>query len=59
LVLNNGSEVPLPADVVYNDLPTVLIYELGRTPEGQKIVHVGTDLLLKYWTGIVLDPIEN
>lgn len=35
----------LPAYVVYNDLPTVLIYELGRTSEGQKIVHVDTDLL--------------
>ena len=37
---------PLPADVGYYDLPPALIHELGRPPEGHKIVRVGTDLLL-------------
>jgi len=50
----------LPADVVYYDVPSALTVQLGRTPEGQKIVRVGTDLLLiSVGTGMVIDAIEN
>ena len=46
----------LPRDVVYNDLPRAILDQLGRTPEGEKIVQVGTDLLLiSIGTGIILD----
>ena len=51
---------PLPPDLVYYDVPGALLHELGRTPEGQKIVRVGTDLLLiSVGTGMVLDAIED
>ena len=51
---------PLPSDVVYYDVPTALLHELGRTPEGQKIVRVGTDLLLiSIGSGMVIDAFED
>lgn len=51
---------PLPSDVIYYDVPTALLHELGRTPEGQKIVRVGTDLLLiSIGTGMVIDALED
>ena len=51
---------PLPSDIAYYDLPRALLYELGRLPEGQKIVRVGTDLLLiSIGTGLVIDALEN
>jgi Ni/Co efflux regulator RcnB len=50
----------LPADVVYYDVPSALSVQLGRTPEGQKIVRVGTDLLLiSVGTGMVIDAIQD
>lgn len=50
---------PLPRDVIYYDLPGALLHELGRTPEGQKVIQVGTDLLLiSIATGMVLDAFE-
>lgn len=50
----------LPADVVYYDVPSELIVQIGRTPEGQKIVRVGTDLLLiSIGTGMVIDAIQD
>ncbi|MGI2168841.1 hypothetical protein ACROAE_01360 [Shewanella sp. MF05960] len=68
---NNGCQPPgsakqwrkgysLPADVVYYDVPSALTVQLGRTPEGQKIVRVGTDLLLiSIGTGMVIDAIQD
>lgn len=51
---------PLPRDVVYYDLPSALLHELGRTPEGQKIVRVGTDLLLiSIGTGMIIDAVQD
>ena len=36
-----------------------LLDELGQTPEGQKLVRVGTDILLiSVGTGMVLDAIK-
>lgn len=49
----------LPHDVIYYDLPAALIDELGRTPDGEKVVQVGTDLLLiSVATGVVLDAFD-
>jgi Ni/Co efflux regulator RcnB len=50
---------PLPRDVAVYDLPAALIDELGRTPEGEKIVQVDSDLLLiSVATGMVIDAID-
>ncbi|MBO6754025.1 MULTISPECIES: RcnB family protein [Spongiibacter] len=50
----------LPDDVRYYDLPHALLHELGRTPEGQKLVRVGTDvLLISTATGVVIDALED
>lgn len=50
---------PLPHDVDYYDLPGALLDELGRTPEGERLVQIGTDLLLiSIGTGIVLDAFD-
>jgi Ni/Co efflux regulator RcnB len=68
---NNGCQPPgqmkkwqrgntLPGNVVYYDLPAALIAELGRTPEGAKVVQVGTDVLLvSIATGIILDVFDS
>ncbi len=51
---------PLPADVTYYELPGDLLSMLDRIPEGQKIVRVGTDLLLiSVGTGMVVDAIDD
>lgn len=51
---------PLPREVVYEELPPGLLDELGQTPEGQKLVRVGTDILLiSVGTGMVLDAIKD
>lgn len=51
---------PLPADVVYYNVPNALLYELGKTPVGQKIVRVGEDILLiNAVTGLVIDVVES
>lgn len=51
---------PLPADVVYHNLPRNLLFELGNTPAGQKVVRVGADILLiNAVTGLVIDAIEQ
>ena len=50
---------PLPRDVVYYDLPFALINELGPTPDGQRVVQVGTDLLLiSIATGMIVDAFQ-
>jgi Ni/Co efflux regulator RcnB len=68
---NNGCQPPgqlqkwqrgntLPGNVPYYDLPAALIAELGRTPEGAKIVQVGTAVLLvSIATGIILDVYDT
>lgn len=51
---------PLPGDVIYHDVPSALLHQLGHTPEGHKIVRVGTDLLLiSIGTGMVVDAIDD
>ncbi|MDO7597958.1 MAG: hypothetical protein MUQ51_09930 [Pseudomonadota bacterium] len=50
----------LSQDVIYYDLPHSLIVELGHVPAGQKIVRVGTDILLiSIGTGMVLDALQD
>lgn len=49
----------LPRDMVYYDLPAAVLAELGRTPEGAKIIQVGAALLLiSAGTGLILDTME-
>ena len=67
---NNGCQPPgqakkwhtgehFPRDVMYYDLPSALIAELGRTPDGAKIIQAGTDLLLiSVGTGMILDALD-
>ena len=68
---NNGCQPPgqakkwqrgdrLPSDLIYYDLPAALLRDLGRTPEGQKIIRVGTAvLLINAATGLILDVIDD
>jgi Ni/Co efflux regulator RcnB len=49
----------LPRDLVYYDLPTAVLAELGRTPEGAKVIQVGAALLLiSAGTGLILDAMD-
>jgi len=68
---NNGCQPPgqakkwrtgeyFPHGTPYQDLPSALLAELGRTPEGRKVVQVGMDLLLiNIATGGILDVFET
>lgn len=51
---------PLPAGVVYYDLPPSVLVTLGPPPSGHKFVRVAQDiLLLAVGTGMVVDAIDN
>ena len=68
---NNGCQPPgqakkwqrgesFPRDGVYYDLPSQLLNELGRAPEGQKIIRVGTGvLLINAATGLIVDAMDD
>lgn len=68
---NNGCQPPgqikqwkkgqrLPADLAYYDLPSTLIDRLGRSPEGHKLIRVGSDLLLiNIASGVIVDALED
>lgn len=50
----------LPRDVVYYDLPSALLLELGHAPTMHKYVRVGADILLiALGTGLVVDALED
>jgi len=50
---------PLPAGVVYDEIPGELVVVLGGVPSGSKVVRVDEDLLLiSIATGMVLDALE-
>ncbi|MCB1703315.1 MAG: hypothetical protein KDI17_00540 [Halioglobus sp.] len=50
----------LPPDAIYQELPLALLNELGRTPEGQKIIRIGTAILLiNAASGLIADVIED
>jgi Ni/Co efflux regulator RcnB len=51
---------PLPAWVVYHDLPPSLSVRLGAPPAGHRFVRVAADILLiAIGTGMVIDAIED
>jgi len=51
---------PLPRNVVYYDVPTSVIVELGRPPAGHRYVRVAADILMiAVGTGMVVDAIED
>lgn len=50
----------LPRDVVFYDIPSHLVVELGQPPAGHRYVRVAADILLiTIGTGIVIDAIED
>lgn len=51
---------PLPGDVRYYDLPSAVLGQLGRAPDGYRYVRVANDILmLAIGTGLVVDAISN
>lgn len=51
---------PLPRDVIYYDVPSALIVQIGQPPAGHRYVRVATDILLiAIGTGMVVDAIED
>ncbi len=51
---------PLPRDVIYHDLPSRLVVELGTPPAGHKYVRVAADILLiAVGTAMVVDAIDD
>lgn len=50
----------LPPDVVYYDLPAVVIDRIGRPPAGYRYVRVASDvLLIAVGTSMVIDAVED
>ena len=51
---------PLPRDVVYYDLPSALVVQLGRPSKGNRYVRVANDvLLMAVGTGMIVDAIQD
>ena len=51
---------PLPRDVIFYEVPPVLIGQIGRPPSGYRYVRVASDiLLLAIGTGMVVDAIQD
>lgn len=51
---------PLPRDVIYYDLPPVVIARLDPPPRGYKYVRVAADvLMIAIGTGMVIDALED
>lgn len=51
---------PLPQDVVYYNLPSRLVVQLGHPPAGYRYVRVATDILLiAIGTGMVVDALQD
>jgi len=51
---------PLPHDVVYYDLPSDIVVQLGTPPAGHRFVRVASDILLMaVGTGMVVDAIQD
>ena len=51
---------PLPRDVIYYDLPTSILTQLGPPRAGYRYARVATDILLiQLGTGMVVDAIRN
>jgi Ni/Co efflux regulator RcnB len=51
---------PLPAGVVYYEVPPALVVQLGRPPAGYKYVRIATDILMiTVGTSMVVDAIQD
>lgn len=51
---------PLPRNVIYYDLPSAVVLQLGRPPEGHRYIRVATDILLMaVGTGMIVDAIQD
>lgn len=51
---------PLPRDVIYYEVPSALVVQLGVPPAGYRYVRVAADILLiAVGTGMVIDAIED
>ena len=51
---------PLSRDVGYYDLPSAVVVQLGRPPEGHRYIRVATDvLLMAVGTGMIVDAIQD
>ena len=51
---------PLPKEVEVYELPHSVVVEIGMPPAGQKLVRVGTDILLiSVGTGLILEALED
>ncbi len=51
---------PLPAGVIYYDLPPQVLVVLGPAPSGHRFVRVAQDILLMaVGTGMIVDAIDN
>lgn len=51
---------PLPRDVIYYDLPSSVVVQLGAPPAGHRYVRVASDILMiAVGTGMVVDAIED
>jgi Ni/Co efflux regulator RcnB len=50
----------LPKDVVYYDLPSTIVIQLGGPPEGHRYIRVASDILLiAVGTGMIVDAIQD
>jgi Ni/Co efflux regulator RcnB len=51
---------PLPRDVVYYEVPSVLVVQFGQPPTGHRYVRVAGDILLiALGTGMVVDAMQD
>jgi hypothetical protein len=51
---------PLPRDVIYHDVPSALVVQLGQPQAGYRYVRVASDILLiALGTGMVIDALHD
>ena len=51
---------PLPHDVIFYDLPSTLVVQIGAPPPGYRYVRVAADILLiAVGTGLVIEAITD
>jgi Ni/Co efflux regulator RcnB len=51
---------PLPAHLIYHDVPSALVLELGPPPSGHRYVRVAGDILMiAIGTGLVVDALQD
>ncbi|MBU0944250.1 MAG: RcnB family protein [Proteobacteria bacterium] len=51
---------PLPRDLLFHDLPSALVVQIGPPPAGHRFVRVASDILLiTIGTGMIVDAIQD